>query len=660
MRAIKEIDTVWIPLKDGCNLAARVWLPEDAEQNPVPAILEYLPYRRRDGTLPRDEMGHPYVAAHGYACVRVDMRGSGDSDGLLFDEYTEQELSDAEEVIAWLSKQAWCSGNVGMMGISWGGFNSLQVAARQPEPLKAIITVCSTADRFETDIHYKGGALLLENLGWASTMLSYQSRPPDPQVVGERWKEMWLERLENMPLLLKNWLEHSSRDAFWKHGSICEDYSAIKAATLAVGGWYDAYSNTVFRLIENLSCPTRGIVGPWAHKYPHYAIPKPQIGFLQESIRWWDKWLKGIETNIMDEPLVRLYKLDSHPPKSHHEQLEGQWLGFENWPASDVENKTLYLGTSILCDAKQNDSISLQSPENTGTQAGEFCIIWLGPEWSLDQRPDDALSTTFDLNLTEDLHIVGAASLNLKLKSQTLHANLAVRLNDIHPDGQITRVTYGILNLCHRDSNEHPEPLPINEWLDLSINLDEIAYSLPKGHRLRLSISSSYYPLIWPSAQKTSLALDLANCSLSLPLLSKKANQNISFLPSETAPLADIEELEPAFNNRSITHDVVTNTTTTRIIDNYGKNLIKRYDLITKELCEETYSISANDPLSATASCSWLQGLERKEWQIHTETKTTLSSDKNYFYIKASLKAFEKNNLVYEKEWQEKVKRNFL
>ncbi len=200
-RKLVENPDVGIEMRDGCTLSARIWLPDDAEADKVPAIVEHLPYRKRDGTTARDSLTHPYFAGHGYACIRVDMRGNGDSEGLMEDEYSEQELQDAEDVIAWAASQPWCNGKVGMMGISWGGFNSLQVAARKPEALKAIITLCSTDDRYADDIHYKGGLLLNENMGWGATMLSYSSRSPDPAIVGDNWRDIWLDRLEHEPFL---------------------------------------------------------------------------------------------------------------------------------------------------------------------------------------------------------------------------------------------------------------------------------------------------------------------------------------------------------------------------------------------------------------------------------------------------------------------------
>ncbi len=184
-RKVRVIEHMPIPLKDGTTLAARIWLPEDAEQNPVPAILEYLPYRKRDGTYERDALTHPYLAGHGYAGVRVDIRGSGESDGLLFDEYAQQEQDDGVELIAWLAAQPWCSGAVGMMGISWGGFNGLQIAARRPPALKAIVTICSTDDRYADDAHYMGGTLLTAGLGWGSFFFGSMCLPPDPVLVGD-------------------------------------------------------------------------------------------------------------------------------------------------------------------------------------------------------------------------------------------------------------------------------------------------------------------------------------------------------------------------------------------------------------------------------------------------------------------------------------------
>ena len=307
-RRVREIEHTWIPLSDGTRLAARIWLPEDAEEDPVPAVLEYLPYRKNDFTAVRDSVHHPYFAGHGYASMRVDIRGSGDSDGVLYDEYLPLEQEDALEVLAWIAKQPWSTGAVGLYGKSWGGFNGLQIAAHRPPELKAVISLCSTDDRYADDVHYMGGCVLASKmLYWASTMLLFNARPPDPRHVGDAWREMWLERLEQSPPFVETWLSHPLRDAYWEQGSVCEDFSAITCPVYAVGGWADAYTNAIPRLLEGLSCPKKGLIGPWAHNFPERATPGPAIGFLQECLRWWDRWLKQIDNSIDDEPMLKVW-----------------------------------------------------------------------------------------------------------------------------------------------------------------------------------------------------------------------------------------------------------------------------------------------------------------------------------------------------------------
>ncbi|MGQ0603823.1 MAG: CocE/NonD family hydrolase, partial [Anaerolineales bacterium] len=371
-RPIHVIEHVWIPMSDGARLAARIWLPEDAEHNPVPAILEYIPYRKNDATALFDSTRHPYFAGHGYAAVRVDMRGSGDSDGILYDEYLPQEQLDAVEVIAWLAQQPWCTGSVGMMGISWGGFNSLQVAARRPLALKAIITVCSTDDRYADDVHFMGGCVLASDmLWWASTMFAYNARPPDPKFVGEGWRAQWLARMEKTPPFVEAWLTHQRRDAFWKQGSVCEKYSDITCAVYAVGGWTDGYTNAIPRLLEGLSCPRKGLIGPWAHAYPELAEPGPAIGFLQEAVRWWDHWLKGVDTGVMDEPMLRAWMMESVPPSANHREWPGRWVAEPEWPSAHITPQAYILddGRLTSADGGQRSANAAQYSSVRGTEA---------------------------------------------------------------------------------------------------------------------------------------------------------------------------------------------------------------------------------------------------------------------------------------------------
>lgn len=655
-----ETPDMGIMVGNNTRLSARVWMPEDANDNPVPAILEFLPYRKRDGTTARDALTHPYFAGHGYACLRVDMRGNGDSEGVMEDEYTQVELDDAVEVINWIAKQPWCSGKVGMIGISWGGFNGLQVAAMDPEPLKAVVSLCSTADRYADDIHYKGGCLLNENLGWGSTMWAYSSRPPDPVLVGDKWRDMWLERLEAEPFLPALWLQHQHRDAHWQHGSICEDYSAVTAAVLAVGGWGDAYRNTVPTLLENLRSPVKGIMGPWLHKYPHFAVPEPRIGFLQEALRWWDHWLKDVDTGVENDPAYRAYVMDSVRPKTWYDRREGHWAAEEIWPSENIKLLKLNANSDgSLVEKTDNLNTTVASPAHCGMNAGEYCAIWLGPEQPGDQRHDDALSACFDsAPLDEDQVIFGAANIALKLRSDKPNAQVAVRLCDVHPDGASTRITYGVLNLTHRKSHANPEALPINQEVDVTLILDHVAYKLPKGHRLRLAISNSYWPLIWPSPEATTLTLTEA--TLTLPTRAPSDQDEWQFEPAEGAPAHKSKTIREASNNRRIETDMNTGQVTLSIIDDFGESEDADHGLRAGSLARETWRIHPDDPLCASGETHWTETVSSGDWTTRTETYAKMWSDVDTFYLKARLEAYEGDTLVFSKEVSEEIPRNLL
>ena len=658
-RAIVEHPDMGIVMPDGCRLSARVWMPVDAADDPVPVILEHLPYRKRDGTVARDQLTHPWFAGHGYASIRVDMRGNGDSEGLMEDEYTAQELQDACDVIAWAAAQPWCNGKVGMMGISWGGFNALQVAALRPPALKAIITLCSTVDRYADDIHYKGGCLLNENLGWAANMLSYSSRPPDPALVGERWREIWLERLENMPFLAEIWLSHQTRDAYWKHGSVCEDYSAIEAAVLSIGGWHDGYRNTISHLVENVSAPVKGIVGPWIHKYPHFAAPGPAIGFLQEALRWWDRWLKDLDTGVENDPAMRLWLMNSVRPAYWHPERPGRWITEAEWPSTKIETRTLHLAASGLAAAPSPFSRLVASPQDCGLATGEYFPFNFGPELPGDQRPDDALSACFDGDvLPEPLNIVGAPHIDLSFVPNRQQANVCVRLCDVHPDGASELVSYGLLNLTHRTSHEFPEPLVPGELTTAKVVLDQCAYRVPAGHRLRVAISTAYWPAIWPSPEP--VALTLRAGTLSLPVRPSADSDEWRFEEPEAAPPWKIEEMRKASSERRIERDLETGLVTVIVANDFGEARDLEHGLVTGSRMSERWTIRPDDPLSARAEIWWEQTLNRGDWSVRTEARSSMGSDAGSFHLAARLEAWEGSDRIFERDFANMIARQHL
>ena len=662
-RPVREIENIFIPLADGVRLAARIFLPQDAVAHPVPAILEYLPYRKRDGTAERDALTHPYFAAHGYAGVRVDMRGCGESDGLLHDEYTQQEHDDCLEVIAWLARQPWCSGAVGMIGISWGGFNGLQVAARRPPALKAVVSLCSTDDRYADDIHFMGGALLTAKLSWASTMFGGMTRPPDPAIVGERWREMWRERLDHLPLLIERWLQHQRRDAYWKHGSVCEDYGAITAAVYAVGGWDDGYSNAIPRLLAGLRAPRKGLIGPWAHKYPHFASPGPRIGFLQECLRWWDHWLKGRDTGIMNEPVLRAWMLDSVRPAAFNPERPGRWVAEQAWPPTRDPQRWFLAAGALQSAAPPPQDIAFASPEGTGAAAGAWCPHGLPGDDPADQRMDDAKSVLFDTEpLTGPLEILGAPVLELELAADQPHAMLAARLCDVFPDGASTRVTYGLLNLTHRSSHEHPEALQPGRNVTVRIQLNDVGYAFPAGHRIRVALSSAYWPIAWPPPARATLRLALGGSSLLLPVRPAQAAdaQLAPFPPPESAAAERRTMLQEPSGERTVTQDLVSGQTIFRMTDDSGLARIDSHGLEVGSIKRGEYRISDHDPLSARAETSWTHRIGRGDWQVRTETRTVMTATASTFLIQARMDAYEGGEHVAGRDWEHEIPRDFI
>ena len=657
---VVEIENTWITLSDGTRLAARIWMSEKANTNPVPAILEYLPYRKRDGTAVRDALTHPYFAAHGYVCIRVDIRGYGESMGLIEDEYVKAEQDDGLEVIDWITRQSWCNGNVGMIGISWGGFNGLQIAARAPQALKAIITLCSTDDRYADDIHYKGGNMLMENIGWAATMLSYSTAPPDPALVGEDWLPMWKNRLENIPLLIKKWMTHQSRDGLWQHGSICEDYASIKAAVYCVTGWADAYTNSIPRMMQNLQCPRKALVGPWLHKYPHFAIPEPKIGFLQEALRWWDYWLKGIDTGIMDEPSCTFYLQDSVSPKSSYNHRQGQWVQCDNLAEAEkikVQRWSL-TDEGVRSGNKPLDSQrTINSPLTCGVHGGEYLPLWFGPDFPTDQRRDDALSVCFDTRpLEQDLSILGNPRLILNVSSDKTCGQITARLSDIAPDGQVTRVTYGTINLNNRDAQDTAQAVNVGEVYALEIQMDFIAQTIPKGHRMRVALSDSYFPLLWTAPEKAIITLQQSMQLLDLPVYNGAEIEN-PFQPATSAPAEPVTMLRQASNKRQICEDVASGIVSVLIEDDFGCMKFDKHGLYVDEIVEEEYSAHPQDPDQTRALTRWVHKTGRGDWQVASETKMNITCDKQNFYIEASLVASCGDDIIFSKHWNEVVAR---
>jgi len=645
-RATTVLDDQWIPLSDGTRLHARVWLPVDALDDPVPAILEASPYRLTDGGQ-RDWELYPYWAGHGYGCVRLDLRGTGDSDGLIDDEYAPGEQEDICEAIAWIAARPWCTGAVGMTGISWTGFNSLQVAACRPPALKAIVTLMSTDDRYADDVHYKGGCVSgLDMLPWGATMLHYDALPPHPQVVGAGWRERWRERLEHNSDWTTTWLAHQRRDAYWRQGSVCEDYGAIEAAVYAIGGWTDGYHNAVLRLLAGLPGPRKGLIGPWSHSWPNNAVPGPEMGFLQEALRWWDQWLKGIDTGIMDEPPLRVWMEEWVDPAPLLAEHPGRWVAEDVWPSPRIAEREWTLGDGTLdealapVDAPAEVAIVHRGLGLTGMDAGAWCAEGTPGDWPFDQRAEDGRSATFtSAPLAAPVEILGFPRVTLRLVADRPNALVCVRLCDVAPDGRSKLVTRQTLNLTHRESHERPVPLTPSQGYTVVVELDAIAHVFAAGHRLRVGVSTDYWPWVWPSPESVTLTLLAGGASrLVLPVRPHRQDDErlAPFEPPENAPPLEVETLEPpGSRGRRVAWDLDTNTMEyeLRYVDG-GRYLDKRDGIESEDHVIYTYRLTESDPLSAATRCVATSELKRgEELDVRVETESELRADATTFTI---------------------------
>lgn len=633
----------WIPMPDGVRLHTRIWSPSSPD-GPVPVLLEYLPYRLDDWTAPRDSERHPWYAQHGYASVRVDIRGTGSSDGFFDDEYSEQELRDGEAVIAWLAEQEWSTGAVGMFGISWGGFNALQLAARAPEALKAIVTVCSTDDRYDNDVHYVGGAVLgIDMAAWGATMFAFNSRPPRPEVVGSGWVDQWRDRLDRNRPMTPVWLSHQERDDYWRHGSAAEDYDGIGAAVLAVGGWADPYRDAVLRLVANVDAPVKGIVGPWSHQYPDRGLaPGPSIGFLQETLRWWDRWLRGIDTGVEADPALRAWINEGEPPATYYESRRGRWVGAEAWPSTATVARRVGL-TALRGGA--DGPVVVRSPQHTGADAGRFFPFGNATDLPPDQRAEDGRSVCFDLPLDEPLDVLGNVLVHLAVTSDRPRATLTVRLCDVAPDGSSTLVTRGVLNAAKRDGADRNDPLEPGVPASLPVRLVSTGHRFAAGHRLRIAVSTAYWPWVWPHPDAPTVTLDPAASTLELPVWTRGADDGVRFdQPERSTPLA-IERVAPteALPQRTVTHDVETGEWTLDVDPGYGGGRVYPDGLVFSEDARETYRIRSDDPTSASATSRWSIGLEQPGWAARIETASEVTADADAFHVRNTVRAWARD-----------------
>ncbi len=665
--AIDVQETIWITLPDGTQLAARLWLPRDV--GPLPCILEYIPYRRRDRTRMRDESMHPLFAEAGYASIRVDIRGYGDSDGLAKDEYSHQEIQDGHDVVQWIAAQDWCDGSVGMFGKSWGAYNAFQVAATRPPALKAIAPVMGTDDRWREDIHFYGGCLANDNFWWGSIMQLYNAMPPDPEIVGDRWQDMWRERLEGARFWPAMWLEHQTHDEMWRRGSICEDYDGVEVPVYFFGGWADLFRDTPFRIAKHLKGPVKVMMGPWAHLFPHEGSPTPKADFVAEVIRFWDHWLKGKDNGLMDEPPLRFWLQESVPPKGAQKHRPGRWIEEAEWPSPNVSESVHWLNAGTLGDAAQDGTpLTICSPQTFGAAGGDMCSFAIPGDMPTDCRIDagGALQFRGDI-LDAPLDILGQPRLDLAVTADRAQGFVAALLVDEAPDGAQMLIARGFCNLMLRHNDTEPSSVVPGEEMAVTVPLHGIGYRVLEGHRLVVQIASTYWPILWPAPEPVTLSVRPGSSALRLPVRSATPDApDPRFLPEPPARdrKQPVTRVRDGSMERSVHTDLTTGEMTHRffidggVFGPVGDMRLDEIGTVLTDVSERRYSIQADDPLTAHATMEQTAGFTRDNWQVKIHCFAEQTATATEFHLTARIRCWNGDALFFENDETFTIPRN--
>ena len=648
-----RMESGWIPMKDGIRLAVTLYMPNGGKAGEkFPAVLEYHPYRKDDGTAQRDYELYSYFVRRGYVCARVDIRGFGNSEGVPTDrEYSEQEQLDGVQIISWLAHQPWSNGNVGMMGISWSGFNSLQMAMRHAPGLKAIIAVDATAELFHDDVHYMDGMAHVDefelNMDMAPGMTGAPDYTLDEKVLGPRF---------DAPPWSLLYLKHQHDGPFWR--SPVRPYSEIRIPCFIIGGLLDGYRDSITDMLQQTKAPLKAIVGPWNHTFPHDAVPGPEIEWRAEAVRWWDYWLKGRDTGVLNDPRLVIYMQHWHPPDPNLPNVPGEWRREDSWPPRDVRDTVFFPqpNHTLQNTAPATEVHQLKYVPSIGVEAG----FWWG-ELLSDPRPVDAFSLVYDsAPLREDVAILGRPRALLKASATAPLADWFARLSDVAPDGTVTQITGAGINGAQRESMTERRALEPGRVYPLDIAMHLTSWVFPKGHRIRLAVSNALWPMILPTpySMTTSLELGGDGSRLILPVVPVKGTPAPAFQPPQPAEQRpDIKSIGyPWPGEWTLERDEANQKATVR-----WKGKAETDYPWGKEIDYENLVYDVDDAHPETSavhgeaeSIFTLKGRELR-WRGHLSVTT----DQKNFYYKYTRELLKDGRMLKQKTWEETIPRDY-
>ena len=646
---------IFIEMTDGVRLAATLYLPET--QGPWPALLEAYPYRKDDLSVwPED---YRRLRDEGdYAVCRLDVRGTGTSEGVALDEYPPGEADDLCEVLEWLAEQEWCTGAVGMFGTSYSGFNTIHTAMRQPPALKAIIPIYASDDRYTDDIHFGGGIRKAIEFGYPLFMMPMNALPPTPSLAGERWRELWMQRIED----LRPWssaIAEQNDSPYWRQGSLRPNYDLIRVPTMVVAGWSDVYRNALLRVFQHIDVPKRLLMGPWCHMSPQDSIPGPRIDLVPEMIRWWDRWLRDEHNGVDEEPPLAIFVRRSTPPAADLREYQGEWRFETEWPPSRVQWHDLPLQSASLTGRTAVGTQASRPVQETLAVRGDVGVTAhirgsYDPPYGLplDQRPDHVYSLVYDWPVKQEIEILGSPALRASVRSSKPVAFLSAKLCEVLPDGSVAMVSRGLLNLTHRDSDTAPEPLVPGETYEVSIELDATSWVFEPGNQIRLALAGSDWPNAWPPPEASDLTIDLAGTSLALPQVVGESPiaSRPSFAPGNPEEIPVEEDTNESRSSWQIEHDVYAKQTRVHVKQASPSPPDTMWPKLRTD--EVVVGVKPLEPGIAFVECSASAQVIWPEVAALAKAHLMLKSDATCYFFDLTVQLFENGDLIATRHWE--------
>ena len=504
---------VLVPMRDGVQLAADIYLPDGA--GPFPVLLSRTPYNKIRGASRAAKFNQ-----YGYAVVLVDSRGIHASQGNWQPYVTE--AIDGYDTQEWIAKQPWCDGNIGMFGTSYPGFTQLLPAPYRSNSVKAIVPVAAQSDNYGSIWYTDGLYHLALALRWGANQASLASGGNPPSI-------NWMQVMRYLPVksalgafglespFVSQTIKHSTYDDFWKSMSVRDVYSEMDVPAFHVTGWYDDLVHETIVNFLSMQSHSRSkharrwqklLIGPWGHGLPREAVygdvnfgPNMLIDSDKLHLNWYDYHLKGIDNGLNEEAPIRIFVMGANVWRDEYE-----------WPLERVERSRFYLNSSGGANSRFGDgSLDLElssksdadtyryDPRNpVPTYGGSGCCGGgLTPHGPLDQRVNqqrqDVLVYTTDI-LEKDIEVTGAIELQLFFRTDVPDTDFFATVSDVYPNGKAILVAEAMQRMRYRKSIEAPNWLNLNQVYEVKMQFWETSNVFKAGHRIRLHLTSSNFP----------------------------------------------------------------------------------------------------------------------------------------------------------------------